>query len=109
MRLTKNQEETLELVLQGFSNQEIADRLFVCEKSIRTRLTKIYRAFGLSQQHGKHMRSKLMAKLIEMRAEARAQVLLEQKTKDFDAKVAAATKKAIERALSALELPVGRR
>ena len=40
--LSKREIEVLELLSQGYSNQEIADRLFVSLNTIKTHISKIY-------------------------------------------------------------------
>ena len=40
-----------ELVLQGMTNKEIADRLCVCEKTIKFHITAILRIVGADSRH----------------------------------------------------------
>jgi DNA-binding CsgD family transcriptional regulator len=44
--LTDREKEVARLIVKGFSNAEIADRLFVSESSISFHITNIYRKFG---------------------------------------------------------------
>lgn len=47
MGLTKTQAEIASLVAHGYTNQEIADHLFVCIETVRNHLAKIYKATGV--------------------------------------------------------------
>ncbi|MBI5746868.1 MAG: helix-turn-helix transcriptional regulator [Nitrospirae bacterium] len=42
MGLSPRQEEIASLVLQGFSNREIAERLFICEQTVKDHLRDIF-------------------------------------------------------------------
>lgn len=46
--LTTREQEVCYLVAKGFSNQEIGDKLFVTEKTIKFHLTNIYNELGLT-------------------------------------------------------------
>jgi LuxR family transcriptional regulator, positive regulator of biofilm formation len=46
-RLTARQNEVVELVATGLTNKQVADALFVCEKTVKFHLTRIYAATGV--------------------------------------------------------------
>jgi DNA-binding CsgD family transcriptional regulator len=48
--LSKREAEVAELVSKGHSNKEVADKLFVTEKTIKFHLTNIYRKMNLSSR-----------------------------------------------------------
>lgn len=56
LAVTKREKEVLELLEKGLSNQEIADLLFVDEKTIRFHLSNIFRAhsFGASAKSNRY-------------------------------------------------------
>jgi DNA-binding NarL/FixJ family response regulator len=59
--LTPRQEEILELVDEGLSNQQIARRLFLSESTVKQHLRKVYQALGVknrNQAAGRFKRSK---------------------------------------------------
>jgi DNA-binding CsgD family transcriptional regulator len=58
--LSPRQEEIAALVLQGFSNREIAERLFICEQTVKDHLHDIFDRMKLRK------RSQLAAKLFEL-------------------------------------------
>ncbi|MBE8221782.1 MAG: response regulator transcription factor [Bdellovibrionales bacterium] len=68
--LSQRESEVAELITQGLSNKEIANRLFVTEKTIKFHLTNIYKKMYVKS------RSKLIVwcmphlKFIEMKANA---------------------------------------
>lgn len=47
MSLSARQEEIVELVVKGFSNREIAERLQITEKTVKFHLTNIYALEGV--------------------------------------------------------------
>ena len=47
MTLSIREQEVAALVCKGLSNREIADKLFVEEKTIKFHLTKVYKKLGL--------------------------------------------------------------
>jgi len=51
-RLTPRQREIAALVVEGYTNAEIAQRLGVTEQSIKERLRRSYRAVGISLYAG---------------------------------------------------------
>lgn len=55
-RLTPRQLAVLALVAEGRSNQAIADRLGIAEKSVVQYVSKIYEAFDLPPNAGDHRR-----------------------------------------------------
>lgn len=59
MGLSARQEEIVELIVKGFSNREIADRLQITEKTVKFHLTNIYALEGVlsrAQLIVKHLR-----------------------------------------------------
>jgi DNA-binding CsgD family transcriptional regulator len=48
--LSKREAEVAELVSTGLSNKEVADKLFVTEKTIKFHLTNIYRKMNISSR-----------------------------------------------------------
>jgi DNA-binding NarL/FixJ family response regulator len=59
--LTARQEEILELVDEGLSNQQIARRLFLSESTVKQHLRKVYQTLGVknrNQAAGRFKRSK---------------------------------------------------
>lgn len=50
--LTKREREIISLVCQGLKNQQIADRLFLSEGTVRNHLTIIYEKVGVSDRFG---------------------------------------------------------
>lgn len=48
--LSKAEQQISSLLLQGFSNQEIADRAFVSEKTVKFHLTNIYKKENVSSR-----------------------------------------------------------
>lgn len=50
--LTKREREIISLVCEGLRNQQIADRLFLSEGTIRNHLTVIYEKLGVSDRFG---------------------------------------------------------
>ena len=48
--LSKREQEILDLLLQGFSNQRIAAELHICEKTVEKHLTSIYGKAGVSSR-----------------------------------------------------------
>ena len=45
--MTIRQKEVVELLKKGLTNKQIADKLFVCEKTIKFHLTNIYKIVGV--------------------------------------------------------------
>lgn len=50
LTLSKREKEVLELVAEGYSNQEIADKLFVSLNTTKTHISKIYSKLGVSRR-----------------------------------------------------------
>ncbi len=48
--LTKRQEEIVKLIIQGYSNKQISDRLFISEKTVKSHLNNVYKKLGLSSR-----------------------------------------------------------
>jgi DNA-binding NarL/FixJ family response regulator len=48
--LTKRQEEIVNLIIQGYSNKQISDRLFISEKTVKSHLNNVYKKLGLSSR-----------------------------------------------------------
>ena len=48
--LSKREKEVAELVCQGLSNAEIAEMLFVCEKTVKFHVTSIFRKFNINSR-----------------------------------------------------------
>ena len=49
-RLTARELEVLALVSQGLSNQEIAEKLFLSEKTVKNHLTNTFRKIGVTDR-----------------------------------------------------------
>ncbi|GEM_PF-4903612 len=49
-RLNKRQREVLQLLLQGLSNKEIAERLFISPNTVKYHIRNIYRSFNVSSR-----------------------------------------------------------
>ncbi len=47
-KLTQRQVEVLELVAQAYTNEEIANKLFITRDTVKTHLKSIYRRFDFS-------------------------------------------------------------
>jgi len=50
--LTNREREIISLVSQGLKNQQIADRLFISEGTVRNHLTAIYEKLGVTDRFG---------------------------------------------------------
>jgi DNA-binding NarL/FixJ family response regulator len=48
--LTKRESEILQIVCEGFSNREIAERLFVGDETVKSHLKAVYRKLGVSDR-----------------------------------------------------------
>ena len=48
--LSPREIEVIELVVQGKSNQEAADKLFVVEKTVKFHLTNVYKKMGIKSR-----------------------------------------------------------
>lgn len=48
--LTNRQIEIISLVCEGLSNQEIADKLFICLKAVTFHLSHIYKGIGVKSR-----------------------------------------------------------
>ncbi|MGQ2225815.1 response regulator transcription factor [Fructobacillus fructosus] len=49
-RLTERQQGILDLLVAGFRNKEIAEKIFVSERTVKNELTQIYNQFGVSSR-----------------------------------------------------------
>jgi DNA-binding CsgD family transcriptional regulator len=49
--LSKSERDVYDFVCKGFSNKEIAARLFVCEKTIKFHCTTIYKKLGVESRN----------------------------------------------------------
>lgn len=56
--LTRREEEIATLVIYGLSNREIAERLFICEQTVKDHLQDIFEKVKV------HRRSELIAKVL---------------------------------------------
>lgn len=61
--LSSSERSVYDLICKGFSNKEIAARLFVCEKTIKFHCTTIYKKLGVESRSG------LLAKEIKQKNE----------------------------------------
>lgn len=59
--LTNRQQEVVELLMQGFSNREIADRLLIEVDTVKVHLRDIFNRLNV------HRRTALVAKILELR------------------------------------------
>ena len=49
-QLTLRQQEVIDLVVKGLSNQEVANQLFIDEKTVKFHLTAIYKILSLKSR-----------------------------------------------------------
>lgn len=49
-KLTRRQQQVLDLLARGLRNAEIGERLYISEKTVRNHLTEIYRTLGVSNR-----------------------------------------------------------
>lgn len=49
-QLTERQQSILDLLVAGFRNKEIAEQIFVSERTVKNELTQIYNLFGVSSR-----------------------------------------------------------
>lgn len=68
--LSQRESEVAELVTQGLSNKEIADRLFVTEKTIKFHLTNIYKKMQVKSRSQLIVWCMPHLKFIDMKANA---------------------------------------
>ena len=61
LRLTNRQQEVVELLMQGLSNREIADRLLIEVDTVKVHLRDIFNRLNV------HRRTALVAKILELR------------------------------------------
>jgi DNA-binding NarL/FixJ family response regulator len=54
--LTDREREVLGLVAEGMSNQGIADRLFVTERTVEAHISAIFHKLGLAESPDQHRR-----------------------------------------------------
>lgn len=45
--LSPREQEVADWIMEGISNREIAEKLFVCEKTIKFHITNIFRKYGV--------------------------------------------------------------
>ena len=62
LRLTNRQQEVVELLMQGLSNREIADRLMIEVDTVKVHLRDIFNRLNV------HRRTALVAKILELRS-----------------------------------------
>lgn len=46
--ITKREDEVVKLILQGYSNKQISEKLFISEKTVKAHLSKVYKKLGVS-------------------------------------------------------------
>ena len=61
--LTKRQEEIAILTIEGFSSKEIAERLFICEQTVKDHLHDIFEKIKV------HSRGEMTAKVLGLRSD----------------------------------------
>lgn len=49
-KLTRREQDALEMIVQGFSNKEMAEALFISEKTVKNHLTSIFRKLGVKDR-----------------------------------------------------------
>jgi two-component system response regulator DegU len=49
-RLTERERDVLALLVDGATNEEIASRLFVTEKTVKTHLSAVFRKLGVANR-----------------------------------------------------------
>lgn len=50
VRLTKREQDVLQLLVKGHSNKEMADLMFISEKTVKNHLTSIFRKLGVKDR-----------------------------------------------------------
>lgn len=50
MKLTKRERDVLALLVKGNSNKEMADSMFISEKTVKNHLTSIFRKLGVKDR-----------------------------------------------------------
>ena len=48
--LTRREEEIAKLIMKGYSNKNIAQKLYITEKTVKTHLTKIFKKLGINNR-----------------------------------------------------------
>ncbi|MBI5207765.1 MAG: helix-turn-helix transcriptional regulator, partial [Candidatus Firestonebacteria bacterium] len=61
--LSERQEEVAIMIMQGFPNRKIAERLFISELTVKDHLQNIFEKTGV------HTRSELIAKVLNLNVE----------------------------------------
>ncbi|MER3488256.1 MAG: hypothetical protein C4307_05855 [Chloroflexota bacterium] len=49
-KLTKREEEILNLIVQGYRNKPIADKLFISENTVKNHIRNIFRKLGINNR-----------------------------------------------------------
>lgn len=56
--ITYRENEVLKLVIQGFSNKEIAEKLFITHHTVKAHLSQIYKKFGVTNRTAAAVKAK---------------------------------------------------
>ncbi len=48
--LTKREDEVVKLIIQGYSNKQVSEKLFISEKTVKSHLNNVYKKLGLSNR-----------------------------------------------------------
>jgi DNA-binding NarL/FixJ family response regulator len=50
VQLTKKEKETLECIRKGLTNKEIADKLYICEQTVKSHCNHLFKKFGVKSR-----------------------------------------------------------
>lgn len=65
LNLSNRELEVLELISQGFSNQEIADKIFVSLNTVKTHVANIYQKMGVKRRTQAIQKARIMSEKID--------------------------------------------
>ena len=56
--ITNRESEVLKLVVEGYSNKEIAEKLFITHHTVKAHLSQIYKKFGVTNRTAAAIKAK---------------------------------------------------
>lgn len=56
--ITLRESEVLKLVVEGYSNKEIAEKLFITHHTVKAHLSQIYKKFGVTNRTAAAIKAK---------------------------------------------------